>query len=68
MTPYQQEQLEVLRRIAERGKGLCERCIARWDDDLNYRSMLDLFVRMLDELERLKCSATTTSKPEAAPR
>ena len=54
MTPYQQEQIEILRRIAERGKGYCERCLSRWGDDPNYSSLLDLFCHMLDELKRLK--------------
>lgn len=58
MTPFQQEQVEVLRRIAERGKSVAERCIARWDDyDPNYSTMLDCFVHLLDEIKRLKESA-----------
>ncbi len=57
MTPYQLEQLEILRRIAERGKGYCERCIARFDDDPNYSHLLDLFIYMADEVKRMKDSA-----------
>ena len=54
--PYQQEQIEILRRIAERGKGLAERCIERWDDDKNYHTFVDLFQHLLDEIARLKAT------------
>jgi hypothetical protein len=57
MTPYQLEQLEVLRRIAERGKRAVEHRMKEHPDEGRY---LDLFVHMLDEIERTKCSATTT--------
>lgn len=57
MTPYQLEQLEILRRTAERGKAYCENRITRFGDDPNYSSLLDLFVHVLDELKRLRESA-----------
>ena len=46
MNPHQQELVEVLRRIAERGKALAE---ARGEV-----AYLDVFVHLLDELKRLK--------------
>lgn len=47
MTPYQLEQCEVLRRIAERGKAMA------LSSALEHR-YLDIFQHMLDEVQRLK--------------
>ena len=53
MTPYQLEQCQILRRIAERGRELAlngERAGNRY---------IDLFQHMLDEVERLTQSDAT---------
>ncbi len=46
MSSYQQELVEVLRRIAERGK--------RFAEEKGNEMFVDLFVHLLDEIERLK--------------
>lgn len=45
---YQQDMLEVIRRIAERGKALAE--------GRGETAYVDLFVHLLDEIARLKNS------------
>ena len=45
-TPYQQELLAVLRRVAQRG-----RLLALEEQDTDY---IDLFQHLLDELKRLE--------------
>lgn len=57
MTPYQLEQCEILRRIAERGKKEAERRIIHDFQTMKDRGYLDLFVHLLDEIKRLKESA-----------
>jgi hypothetical protein len=52
--PAVEEQLEVLRRIAERGKAHTEPAGADWGDSTS----LDLFIHMLDEIERTKALLT----------
>lgn len=55
MTPYQSEQIEVIRRIAERGKGLVERRLEEFPQyATHHEDYLDLFVHLLDEIKRLK--------------
>lgn len=49
MTPYQLEQIEILRRIAKRGKKEAERYA-------NGGHIVDVFVHLLDEIKRLKDS------------
>jgi len=51
--PYLYEQLDILRRIAERGKSLAE------STDYTYEptEFIDLFVHLLDEIERTKINA-----------
>lgn len=44
------EQLEILRRIAERGKALAEKQAGFYGNP----KLLDLFIHMLDEIERTK--------------
>jgi hypothetical protein len=46
VTPYQQEQIEILRRIAERGKTLA---LEHWSG----MRFVDIFQHLLDEIERL---------------
>lgn len=46
MSPYLEEQLEILRRIAQRGKLFAER--------KGNEEFIDLFVHLLDEIERTK--------------
>ncbi len=53
MTPYQQDMLDVLRRIAERGKKHAEKHLG---EDAYSDHMIDLWVHLLDELSRLKAS------------
>ena len=48
MTPYQQELIEVLRRISERGK--------RFAEEKGNEVFVDLFVHLMDEIDRLKRS------------
>lgn len=50
MTAYQLEMVEVLRRIAERGKGFAE--------EKGNEMFVDLFVHLLDEIGRLKKAAS----------
>ena len=52
--PYLAEQLEVLRRIAERGKKLAE--MRRFADDRD-ATFVDIFVHLLDEIERTRTNA-----------
>lgn len=47
MSPYQQEVLAVIRRIAERGKRLAE------NGDASPDYWADIFIHILDELRRL---------------
>ena len=47
MTPFQSEQVEILRRIAERGLKL-----AQQGDPGDYK-FIDVFQHLLDEIERL---------------
>lgn len=54
MTPYVEEQLEVLRRIAERGKAFAETNEQYAYGDYTHDKYIDLFVHLLDELKRLK--------------
>jgi hypothetical protein len=50
--PFIWEQLEVLRRIAERGR---KKALDKNDDwATNHEYAVDLFQHILDELERLK--------------
>jgi hypothetical protein len=46
VTSYQQELVEVLRRIAERGK--------RFAEGKGNEVFVDLFVHLMDEIDRLK--------------
>lgn len=57
MTPYQRELIEVLRRIAERGRA---HAVEHDDmsDECSY-NFTDLFQHILDELERLRSSRST---------
>jgi hypothetical protein len=48
MSPYIAEQLEILRRIAERGLRLAQ------DNTAHDARYIDLFQHMLDEIQRTK--------------
>lgn len=52
MTPYQQEQIEIIRRTAERGRRL-----AQPGAPVLHGEIVDLFQHILDELLRLQKSA-----------
>jgi hypothetical protein len=56
VTPFQQDQVEILRRIAERGR---RRAQVQWLD-VGYGAFseqVDLWQHLLDEIKRLKESA-----------
>lgn len=58
MTPYQKEQCEIIRRIAERGRALAlNETIGRSVKEPQY---VDLFQHITDEIQRLKESDEAT--------
>lgn len=57
MTPYQVEMCENLRRIAKRGKELAERrALQTGEPDQGHGDYVNVFVHLLDEIQRLKDS------------
>lgn len=52
MSPYQQEQLDIVRRTAERGKTLA---LSRGVEGSRF---VDVFQHMLDELKRINTEPT----------
>jgi hypothetical protein len=50
--PYITEQLDILRRIAERGKSLCEGNLYVSSEEDVQKMFVDIFVHLLDEIER----------------
>lgn len=54
MNPELQERLEILRRIAERGKKLSEKAIEEDSSIWEQLGHLDLWIHMLDEIKRIK--------------
>lgn len=60
MTPYQKEQVEIIRRIAERGRKLA--LLGRPDRVVVISDFVDLFQHILDELKRLKNDTNKTNQ------
>jgi len=59
MTPYKQEELENLRRIAERGKKEAED--GREMTSGTSSMFLDIFTHMLDTIQRIQNETKTTN-------
>lgn len=54
MTPELEERLDILRRIAERGKKLAEKATQDGSSIFEQMKHLDLWIHILDELKRIK--------------
>lgn len=61
MSPTVEEQLDVLRRVAERGLALAET-----DLQVNASDFIDIFVHLLDEIDNTKRACSSTSEQRSS--